>query len=56
LWFIIKREAMPQLRHPGKPHLRVTVARHDRFDLPVQVLRSIFRQAEMAVEEFLDLL
>ncbi|MFZ0878019.1 MAG: type II toxin-antitoxin system HicA family toxin [Candidatus Acidiferrales bacterium] len=23
-----------QLRHPLKPHLRVTVPRHDRFDLP----------------------
>jgi predicted RNA binding protein YcfA (HicA-like mRNA interferase family) len=45
-----------QLRHPGKLHLRVTVPRHDRFDLPKQVLRSILRQVEMSVEEFLDLL
>jgi predicted RNA binding protein YcfA (HicA-like mRNA interferase family) len=45
-----------QLRHPAKLHLRVTVPRHDRFDLPKQVLRSILRQAEMSVEEFLDLL
>ena len=45
-----------QLRHPGKPHLRVTVPRHDRFDLPKPILRSILRQAEITVEEFLDLL
>jgi predicted RNA binding protein YcfA (HicA-like mRNA interferase family) len=45
-----------QLRHPLKNHLRVTVPRHDRFDLPVPVLRSILRQAEMTVEEFLQFL
>jgi predicted RNA binding protein YcfA (HicA-like mRNA interferase family) len=45
-----------QLRHPGKPHLRVTVPRHDRFDLPPFVLRTILRQAEITVEEFMDLL
>jgi len=45
-----------QLRHPQKPHLRVTVPRHDRFDLPQPVLKSILRQAEMTVEEFLGYL
>jgi predicted RNA binding protein YcfA (HicA-like mRNA interferase family) len=45
-----------QLKHPGKPHLRVTVPRHDRFDVPVPVLRSIIRQAGMTVDEFLELL
>jgi predicted RNA binding protein YcfA (HicA-like mRNA interferase family) len=45
-----------QLRHSTKSHLRVTVPRHDRFDLPRPVLRSILRQAEMSVEEFLDVL
>lgn len=45
-----------QLRHASKPHLRVTVPRHDRFDLPRSVLRSILRQAELTVEEFLELL
>jgi len=40
-----------QLRHPDKPHLRVTVPRHDRFDLPTPVLKSILRQAELSVEE-----
>ena len=45
-----------QLKYPGKLHLRVTVPRHDRFDLPVPVLRSITRQAGMTVEEFLEFL
>ena len=45
-----------QIRHPGKAHLRVTVPRHDRFDLPKPILRSILRQAEITVEEFLKLL
>lgn len=45
-----------QLRHVSKPHLRVTVPRHDRFDLPRSVLRSILRQAELTVEDFLELL
>jgi len=51
-----QRGSHVQLRHPGKPHLRVTVPRHDRFDLPVHVLRSILRQAELSVEELLELL
>ena len=45
-----------QLRHPIKTHLRVTVPRHDRFDIARPVLRSILRQAEMSVEEFLETL
>lgn len=45
-----------QLRHPGKPHLRVTIPRHDRFDLPSPVLKSVLRQAELTVEEFLEFL
>jgi predicted RNA binding protein YcfA (HicA-like mRNA interferase family) len=45
-----------QLRHLIKTHLRVTVPRHDRFDIPRPVLRSILRQAELSVEEFLELL
>ena len=44
-----------QLRHPVKPHLRVTIPVHNRFDLPPQVVASIVRQAEMTREEFLDL-
>lgn len=45
-----------QLRHPKKPHLRVTLPRHDRFDLPLPVLKNVLRQAEMTVEEFLNYL
>jgi predicted RNA binding protein YcfA (HicA-like mRNA interferase family) len=45
-----------QLRHVSKAHLRVTVPRHDRFDLPRPVLRSILHQAELSVEEFIALL
>jgi predicted RNA binding protein YcfA (HicA-like mRNA interferase family) len=45
-----------QLKHPSKPHLKVTVPRHDRFDLPVPILRSIIRQAGMTVEDFLEFL
>jgi predicted RNA binding protein YcfA (HicA-like mRNA interferase family) len=45
-----------QLRHMVKTHLRVTVPRHDRFDLPRPVLRSILRQAELTVDEFLELI
>jgi predicted RNA binding protein YcfA (HicA-like mRNA interferase family) len=45
-----------QLRHPRKSHLRVTVPRHDRFDVPRSILRNILRQAELTEEEFLELL
>lgn len=45
-----------QLRHRAKTHLRVTVPRHDRFDLPLPVLKRILRQAEMTVDEFLGYL
>jgi predicted RNA binding protein YcfA (HicA-like mRNA interferase family) len=45
-----------QLRHVAKAHLRVTVPRHDRFDLPRPVLRSILQQAELTAEQFLALL
>jgi predicted RNA binding protein YcfA (HicA-like mRNA interferase family) len=43
-----------QLRHSRKPHLRVTVPRHDRFDLPQRVLKSVLRQAELTLEQFLE--
>ena len=45
-----------QLRHPLKPHLHVTIPRHDRFDMPRSILRSSLRQAELTEQEFLDLL
>jgi predicted RNA binding protein YcfA (HicA-like mRNA interferase family) len=43
------------LRHPGKPHLRVTVAYHNR-DIRQSTLRSIIREAGLAIDEFIDLL
>jgi predicted RNA binding protein YcfA (HicA-like mRNA interferase family) len=52
----LQKGSHTQLRNPGKAHLRVTNPRHDSFDLPKSVLRSILRQAEITVEEFLDLL
>lgn len=44
------------LRHPQKPHLRVTVPYHTRFELPSPVVSSILKQAEISKEEFLKLL
>lgn len=45
-----------QLRHKEKTHLRVTIPRHDRFDLPPFVINSILKQAELKREEFLRFL
>ncbi len=45
-----------QLRHPKKPRLRVTIPRHEGFDLPKSLVRTILKQAEVTVEEFLELL
>ncbi len=45
-----------QMRHTDKPHLRVTVPRHDKFELPTFVVGSILRQAEITKEEFLKIL
>jgi predicted RNA binding protein YcfA (HicA-like mRNA interferase family) len=42
------------LRHPDKLHLRVSVPMHQR-DLPPGTLRAIIRQADLTVDEFLDL-
>ncbi len=44
-----------QLRHPEKLHLRVTIPFH-RKDLNPKTLKSIIQQAEMTVEEFINLL
>ena len=44
------------LRHQTKTHLRVTVSRHDQFDLPVYVVLSILKQAELSKEEFIKIL
>ncbi|MEK7071170.1 MAG: type II toxin-antitoxin system HicA family toxin [Patescibacteria group bacterium] len=45
-----------QLRHMDKLHLRVTVPRHDKFELPPFVVGSIIKQAEITKEEFLKIL
>ena len=45
-----------RLHHPEKPHVRVTVPFHTRFDLPPSVIQSILRQAELSRDEFLELL
>lgn len=44
-----------QLRHAVQPSLRVTVPRHDRFDLPPSILRVILKQAHLTVDEFMAL-
>jgi len=44
-----------QLKHNQKTWLRVTIPFH-RDDLPKPIIRSIIRQAELTVQEFLDLL
>jgi len=43
------------LKHPGKPHLRVTVPYHNR-DLKRGTLASILEQAGLTSEEFVELL
>lgn len=45
-----------QLHHNTKPHLRVTVPRHDKFELPAFVIGSILKQAEISRDEFLHIL
>jgi predicted RNA binding protein YcfA (HicA-like mRNA interferase family) len=44
-----------QLKHHGRPGLRVTVPQHSG-DIPPPILRSILRQAGLSIEEFLALL
>jgi predicted RNA binding protein YcfA (HicA-like mRNA interferase family) len=43
------------LKHPGKPELRVTVPYHNK-DLKRRTLASIIDQADLTVEEFLEIL
>jgi len=43
------------LKHPGKPHLRVTVPIHNK-DLKRRTLASIIEQAGLTADEFADLL
>lgn len=44
------------LRHLCKLHLRVTIPRHDKFEMSPFVVNSILNQAEITKEEFLKLL
>jgi len=43
------------LKHPQKPHLRVTIPYHNR-DLKRGTLASIIEQAGLSAEEFAELL
>lgn len=43
------------LKHPGKPHLRVTVPFHNK-DLKRRTLTSIIEQSGLTTEEFRELL
>ncbi len=45
-----------QLHHDEKTHLRVTVPRHDKCDLPTSVVHSILKQAEIEKSDFLKFL
>jgi len=44
-----------RLFHSTRPELRVTIPIHNK-DLPRGTLKSILRQADLSVEDFLDLL
>jgi len=43
------------LKHPDKPHLRVTLPYHNK-DLKRKTLSSIIEQAGLTIEQFIDLL
>jgi predicted RNA binding protein YcfA (HicA-like mRNA interferase family) len=43
------------LKHPGKPHLRVTIPYHNK-DLKRRTLASIIEQAALTTDEFRELL
>ncbi len=43
------------LRHATNPQLRVTIPYHNR-DLKRSTLRTIIKQADLTIEEFLDFL
>lgn len=44
-----------QLRHPVKRHLRITIP-YSKKDLAPKTLKTIIKQAELTVEEFIKLL
>jgi len=45
-----------QLRNLEKTNLRVTVPRHDAFDIPPSILNSILKQAEISRDQFIKLI
>lgn len=51
-----QRGSHVQLRHPERPRVRVTIPFHTNFDLPPEIISSIIRQAELARDEFIQLL
>lgn len=51
-----QRGSHVQLKHPQDPTLRVTVPCHSSFDLPVFVVKSILKQANLSEEQFAKLL
>ena len=44
------------LKHPERPELRVVVPIHGNRSLPPGTLRSILHQAELSVDELIELL
>ena len=44
-----------QMKHLEKSKLRVTIPKHSK-ELPKPIIRSIIRQTELSIEEFLKLL
>lgn len=51
-----QRGSHVQLRNYNKSHLRVTIPRHDKFDLQPSIIISILKQAEIDRNDFLKLL
>jgi predicted RNA binding protein YcfA (HicA-like mRNA interferase family) len=50
-----QRGSHARLFSRNRPELHVTIPMHNK-DLPEKTLRAILRQAELSVEEFIDLL
>jgi predicted RNA binding protein YcfA (HicA-like mRNA interferase family) len=44
------------LKHPDKPHSRVTIAMHRQGTVKPRTLLAIINSAEMTVEQFVELL
>lgn len=51
-----QRGSHARLRHPLKHYVRVTIPCHADFDLPISVVLSIMKQAELSRDEFLSIL